>query len=134
MEELLAQKEELICQYYGVDNIVSETNISNFNDSKYLELDIIQFNDEKLKIFTLITPSNGADNAFKQWKTTHNSMLAAYRIADLDCAAQDCKEARMFSDGSLDQFYKMYLSRIINLTKFPPNEGWSAVFKIEDFG
>ena len=127
----LASRLEGQTKTYGVNTLIGEDTQKLISDLATLELDLVQVigRDKPVKIFTLIGDSEIAKSAdFKKWQTAHNSMLAAYRIADLSCAAQDCKEAMDLSNGKLEEYYKMYSDRIIELTKNPPSENWSGVY------
>jgi len=56
---------------------------------------------------------------FTKWQAAHYAMIAAFEIKDFDCAAQDCKEAREFSNGALDEYYDIMLDHIIERLKNP---------------
>lgn len=127
----LASRLEGQTKNYGVNILIGEDTQKQVTDLASLELDLIQVvgKEQPVKIFTLIGDGEMATSAsFKKWQAAHNSMLAAYRIADFSCAAQDCKEAMDLADGQLDQYYKMYNDRIIELTKNPPSEDWGGIY------
>lgn len=60
-------------------------------------------------------------DAYKKWQAAHRAMLAAFKIGDFDCAAQDCKEAREYASalkrGTLDEYYDIMLDQIIKRFK-----------------
>lgn len=127
----LAARLEGQTKTYGVDNLIGEDTYGHIKDFAVIELDIIQVvgREEPVKIYTLIGDEEYAQNTeFKKWQAAHNAMLAAYRIADFTCAAQDCKEAAELADGKLKEYYKLYNKRIIKYTKTPPSDDWNGVY------
>lgn len=127
----LASRLEGQTKTYGVDSLIGENTYKQIKDFAVLELDLIKVvgREAPVKVYSLIGNKDLAkSDEFKKWRAAHNSMLAAYRIADVDCAAQDCKEAKELAKGKLQKYYDLYLDRIIEITKNPPPEGWSGVF------
>ena len=127
----LASRLEGQTKSYGVDILIGEDTKKQVDDLAMLELDLIKVigRDEAVRVYTLVGDVDYAQSAeFKKWKAAHNGMLAAYRIADLSCAAQDCKEASDLALDSMKKYYKIYSERIIELTKNPPPENWDGVF------
>jgi adenylate cyclase len=127
----LASRLEGQTKTYGVEILIGEDTYNQVKELAILELDLIQVigRDQPVKIYTLIGNEEMAHSAgFKKWAAAHNSMLAAYRIADFSCAAQDCKEALEFSNGLFDKYYDVYKKRIIEHTKTPPTENWSGIY------
>jgi adenylate cyclase len=127
----LASRLEGQTKTYGVETLIGEDTYSQVKDLAILELDLVQVvgRDKPVKIYTLIGDELMAQSAeFKKWAAAHHSMLAAYRIADWSCAAQDCKEAAEFSQGRLQKYYEVYKRRIIDYTKNPPTENWSGIY------
>jgi len=127
----LASRLEGQTKTYGVDNLIGEDTYKYVKSFAVMELDIIQVigREEPVKIYTLIGDEEYADKTqFKKWKAAHNAMLAAYRIADFTCAAQDCKEAKELANGKLEDYYKLYNQRIIEYTKNPPSDEWDGVY------
>ena len=127
----LASRLEGQTKTYGVEILIGEDTQKLVFDLAMLELDLIQVvgREKPVRVYTLIGDASEAQSeAFKKWQAAHNGMLAAYRIADFSCAAQDCKEALEFSDGKLKEYYELYQDRIIELTKNPPSEDWSGIY------
>ncbi len=127
----LASRLEGQTKVYGVDTLIGEDTYKLVEDLAFLELDLIQVKgrEEAIKIYTLIGDEIVArEDEFKKWQAAHNSMLAAYRIADFSCAAQDCKDAMELSGGKLKKYYNLYKDRIIFYTKNPPPEEWRGVY------
>ncbi|HPF78625.1 MAG TPA: adenylate/guanylate cyclase domain-containing protein, partial [Alphaproteobacteria bacterium] len=121
----LASRLEGQTKTYGVDTLIGENTYRQVTNLAMLELDLIQVigRDKPVKVYTLIGDADTAqDSSFKKWQAAHNGMLAAYRIADVDCAAQDCTEARELANGRLEKYYDLYMDRIIEITKNPPPE------------
>lgn len=127
----LASRFEGQTKTYGVETLIGETTRKLVPELAMLELDLVQVigREEPVKVYTLIGDEEVAQsNAFKKWQAAHNGMLAAYRIADCSCAAQDCKDAAEFAEGELKKYYELYQSRIIEITKNPPPSDWRGVF------
>lgn len=128
----LASRLEGQTKTYGVNLIVGEDTQKMVPNMAFVELDLlkVQGRQQPVKIFTLIGDETLAQSdAFKVWQRAHNAMLAAYRIADFNCAAQDIKEARDASDGKLDAYYDVFAQRIADFMKNPPPADWSGVFE-----
>lgn len=127
----LASRLEGQTKTYGVSILVGEDTYQYVTDFAMLELDLIKVvgREKPIKIYTLVGDADYAQTSeFKKWEATHHGMLAAYRIADLSCAAQDCKEAKMLASDNLKEYYKIFQARINALTKNPPPEDWDGVF------
>ncbi len=127
----LASRLEGQTKMYGVSTLIGEGTVKETKDLAFLELDLIQVigRQEPVKIFTLIGDKNILESAgFKKWQAAHNAMLAAYRVGDFDCAAQDCKDAKEASHDQLNRYYEMFLDRIIEMIKTPPSKEWNGVF------
>lgn len=119
---------------YGVEIYMRDDVQSQFSDSAVLELDLIQVRagEKPLKIYTVIGDREVANSAaFQQWQAAHNSMLAAYRIADWSCAAQDCRDAAALAPPHFNPYYNIYRKRIIHYTITPPPEGWCGISPLE---
>lgn len=127
----LASRLEGQTKTYGVSILIGEDTYADVKDLACLELDLIRVigREKAVKVYTIIGDAEDAKKeTFKKWQTAHNGMLAAYRAADFDCAAQDCKEARELADGQLQKFYDLYMDRITDLIKNPPPEDWGGIF------
>lgn len=135
----LASRLEGQTKTYGVDILVGEETKNQANksgeDLAFIELDLIKVIGKEIpvKIFTLIGDDKVAQSKeFKKWLATHNGMLAAYRVADFNCAIQDLKDAREAAKkvcgDKLDYYYDVYKERIIQFTKKPPADDWDGVF------
>lgn len=131
----LASRLESQTKAYGVNILVGENTADKVHDLAMLELDLIRVKgkEKPVRIFTLLGDETLAQSeTFKAWKTAHNGFLAAYRIADFGCAAQELKTAREASGGRLDAYYDMFAARIADHIKTPPPEGWDGVFIAKD--
>lgn len=127
----LASRLEGQTKSYGVNILVGETTRSSVPDYAMLELDLIRVKgkEKPVRIYTLLGDETmAADASFKSWEVAHNGFLAAYRIADFGCAAQEIKTAREASKGRLDAYYDLFSARIAEHIKNPPPEGWGGVF------
>jgi adenylate cyclase len=128
----LASRLEGQTKTYGVNLLVGEDTQKLVSDLAFLELDLLKVKgrEKPVKVFTLVGDSTMVnDPAFKAWATAHNAMLAGYRIADFDCAAQDLKSARGAANGKLSAYYDLFMDRISDLMKNPPAAGWDGVFE-----
>lgn len=127
----LASRLEGQTKEYGVSTLIGEDSYKEISNIATLELDLIQVigREQPVRIYTLIGDKNVLESQkFKKWQIAHNSMLAAYRASDFDCAAQDCKEAKEASEGRLVKYYDMFLDRIIEMIKTPPKDDWNGVY------
>jgi len=130
----LASRLEGQTKTYGVDTLLGQDTYKQVKGFAILELDLIKVmgREEPVRIYTLIGDQDMArSKVFKKWKAAHNGMLAAYRISDFTCAAQDCKEASELSDGKLKNYYDLFRERIIYYTKNAPPEDWNGVYIAE---
>lgn len=128
----LASRLEGQTKTYGVNILVGEDTQKWVPDLAFLELDLLRVKGraKPVKVFALVGDAVTAQSAaFKAWSTAHNAMLAGYRIADFNCAAQDLKTARDASDGRMNVYYDLYAARIADLVKNPPADGWDGVFE-----
>ncbi len=128
----LASRLEGQTKTYGVNILVGEETQKHISDMAFVELDLLRVKgrDKPVKVFTLVGDDVMAQGMeFKAWMTAHNAMLAGYRIADFDCAAQDLKSAREMAGGRLGAYYTLYAERIADLVKNPPADGWDGVFE-----
>lgn len=127
----LASRLEGQTKTYGVEILIGEDTYKKVSDLAFLELDLIQVKgrEKAVRVYTLMGDSDLAKNKeFKKWQSAHNGMLAAYRIADFDCAAQDGKEAKELAEGRLAFYYDLYMERIIEHIKHPPPDEWDGVY------
>ena len=131
----LASRLEGQTKSYGVNVLIGEDTQKSVPDLAVAELDLLQVKGKTkpVKIFTLLgNETVAAQDGYKSWMTSHQSMLAAYRIADFDCAAQDLNDARKAArnviNDALEAYYDMYAQRIAELIKNPPAEDWDGVF------
>lgn len=127
----LASRLESQTKSYGVNILVGEETQKLVPDMALLELDLIRVKgkEKPVHIYTLLGDEGmGSTETFKSWKKAHNGFLAAYRIADFNCAAQDMVTARSLSSGLLDGYYAVFSARIAEFMKNPPPEGWDGVF------
>lgn len=128
----LASRLEGQTKTYGVNLLVGEDTQKLVADLAFIELDLLRVKGraKPVKVFNLVGDNNVAQSAdFKAWATAHNAMLAGYRIADFNCAAQDLKTAREAAGGRLSAYYDLYAARIADLMKNPPAAGWDGVFE-----
>jgi adenylate cyclase len=126
----LASRLEGQTKYYGVETLIGEDTYRYVKDIAFLELDLVQVKgrEKPVRVYTLIGDQEYAQSSeFKKWRAAHNSMIAAYRVADFSCAAKDCKDAAELANGQLEHYYKLYKKRIIQYTKKPPEDGWLGV-------
>lgn len=127
----LASRLEGQTKTYGVNILVGESTRTLVDDLAMLELDLIRVKgkEKPVRIFALLGDDDfAASDAFKTWQTAHNGFLAAYRVADFGCAAQEMKTARDAAQGKLQTYYDLFAARIAENVKNPPPEGWDGVF------
>lgn len=128
----LASRLEGQTKTYGVNLLVGEETQKLVPELAFLELDLLRVKgrEKPVKVFTLVGDETMTQSSeFKTWATAHNAMLAGYRIADFNCAAQDLKTAREAAQGRLSAYYDLYAARIADLMKNPPAAGWDGVFE-----
>ena len=130
----LASRLEGQTKTYGVTLLVGEDTQKLAPDLAWIELDLLRVKgkEKPVKVFALLGDETVAQSeSFQRWQTIHNGMLAAYRIADTNCAAQDLKEAAEAAeaaDGQLTEYYDLYRERIADMTRSPPGDDWDGVF------
>lgn len=131
----LASRLEGQTKEYGVSILIGEDTRKAVSDFAAPELDLLRVKGKTkpVKIYTLLGDADMASRAdYQGWMKAHNAMLAAYRVADMGCAAQDLKDARegarTVTGAALDHYYDMYADRIAALTKNPPSDDWDGVF------
>ncbi|MCI5059589.1 MAG: adenylate/guanylate cyclase domain-containing protein [Alphaproteobacteria bacterium] len=127
----LASRLEGQTKAYGLNILIGEETAKQVDDLALLEVDLIQVvgREEPVRVYTLVGDAEFARmQEFKAWQAAHNGMLAAYRILDLSCAAQDCKEAKEKAGEQLQAFYDIYQARIAEFTKNPPPNDWGGVY------
>lgn len=127
----LASRLEGQTKTYGINILIGEDTKKQVDGLAFLELDMIKVigREKPLKIYTIVGDEAYAiSEEFKKWQAAHNGMLAAYRIADLSCAAQDCKQAKDFAANNMKKYYDVFSERISELTKNPPPANWDGVF------
>jgi len=127
----LASRLEGQTKAYGVQIMLGEATATKVPNLALLELDLIRVKgkEKPVRIFTLVGDEGVASSEiFKNWKTAHNGLLAAYRAADFGCAAQELRTARDASNGQIQGYYDLFAGRIAAFTKNPPPENWDGVF------
>ncbi len=131
----LASRLEGQTKTYGLSILVGENTAKQVKDMALLELDLIKVigREEPARIFTILGDEEYAESEeFKEWAQAHNLMLVAYRKADFDNAAKECKEIKAFANDEMKNFYDVYAARIAELNKNPPptdeNGDWDGVF------
>ena len=138
----LASRLEGQTKNYGVRVLGGEETWRQAADLAWLEMDLIRVKGkiEPVRIFALLGKEDMAkDEDFQHWQASHNGLLAAYRAADFDCAAQDLAEAQKayqaFQDKQekvfqedLTVFYDLYDERIKDMFANPPGSDWDGVF------
>lgn len=127
----LASRLEGQTKTYGVNILVGEDTVRLAPGMAMLEMDLIRVKgkEKPVRIFTLLgDEAMAATDVYKTWQTAHNGFLAAYRVADFGCAAQEMKTARDASGGRLSAYYDLFAGRIAEFTKNPPPEDWDGVF------
>lgn len=130
----LASRLEGQTKYYGVDILVGEETQKKVPEMALVELDLIKVKgkDRPVRIFTLLGDEAVAQaKDFRDWQTAHNAMLAAYRIGDFGCAAQDIVAARAASGGRLEAYYGLMGKRIADMAITPPDD-WDGVYEAKE--
>ncbi len=131
----MASRLEGQTKIYGAHILVGEDTHRLVPDFAMLELDLIvvKGRERPVRIYALLGDEKMAETeTFRAWKVVHNGFMASYRAIDLDCAAQDLKQARSLSDGRLDGVYDLFGLRLIQMIKTPPQSGWDGVFVATD--
>jgi adenylate cyclase len=117
---------------YGVNILLGEETWKKVRDFAVLELDLlkVQGKNEKLRIFTLLGNSEIANTpAFRQWRETHEQMIASYRGRDFDKAFKLAKKCLELSQDKLDVVYAMYQERAVEFMARPPAADWDGVYE-----
>src|SRR5690606_22195408 len=116
---------------YGVRILLGEKTRLAAPEFAALELDLIQVKGKKEpeRIFVLLGDSEMAEGEyFRNWKVTHNSMLAAYRATKWDEAKKLADQCQSMSGEGMSGFYNMFIERIADMKRSPPPAGWDGVF------
>ena len=114
---------------YGVDIVVGEDTLDQADDFVVLELDRIQVRGRKqtTRIYTILEDGGEVSDA-GVLVATHRRMLTAYRSQDWKLTRALLEECMTLGLGrNLDQVYRLYGDRIVELEKNPPAPGWDGV-------
>ncbi|MGM0422162.1 MAG: CHASE2 domain-containing protein, partial [Pseudomonadota bacterium] len=116
---------------YGVPIMVSERSWAEAKDLAFLELDLLQVKGktEPERIFALLGDAEHAElTAFKDLKSVHDEMLAAYRSGDFVKAGQLCDDLKSYSGADkITGFYDLMIDRCRIYAKTPPPKGWGGI-------
>ncbi|MFN3826898.1 MAG: CHASE2 domain-containing protein [Micavibrio sp.] len=127
----LASRLEGQTKSYGVDNLIGMETQLRVSDLATLELDLLRVKGKSapVRIFTLIGDENVAlSDEFIKWKNAHDQMLSNYRQQKFD-EANDCiQKCCDLSGGRLSAYYEIFRSRIEDMKKHRPGDGWDGVF------
>ncbi len=87
-------------QLYALDLLVFADKCDLPHQGTFIEVIATNGIDVSGRLFALVSHDDlKNDKSFKQFQAAHQAMLAAYRIKDYTCAAQDLKEAHDFADN-----------------------------------
>lgn len=122
-------------KFYGVNILISESTYDRVPGMAALELDLVQVigKARPVRIYALLGDEEMASTKnFKTWSVIHADMLIRYRKRDFDGALERIAECRKNTDGSLEDYYKMYRKRITDLKKKKKlPKDWQGVFIAE---
>ena len=123
----LGARLESLTKQYGVDIIVSDQTAQLAPEFAYRELDLVRVKGktEPVAIYEPLAADPYASDQTNDQLAAYEAALAAYRAQRWD----EAKTAfETLQQHSADQLYKMYLDRIDNFRRNPPEEGWDGVF------
>lgn len=116
---------------YGVSILIGESTAQYVRDMAVLELDLLRVKGKKepVRIYTLIGDvAEAQSDTFKILSSLHNRMIAAYRVQDFDDALALIDECSG-KNAAMGGFYAMMTSRIAELSKNRPGDGWDGIYE-----
>ena len=124
----LGSRLEGLTKVYGVDIIVGEKTKYEVPEYVYRELDLVKVKgkDEPISIYEPIGLIEDVDKSIRQDLKQYNIALKFYRSQHWDEA-----EREFFALSSVDKdrkIYQIYLDRIVEFRKNPPDENWDGSF------
>lgn len=127
----LASRLEGQTKTYKLPVLMGENTAAAAHDLALLEIDLltVKGRQEPERIFTLLGDADyAATPKFRTVKKAHDEMLKHYRAGDFKKARDILKDKSMpKAPKQLAEFYAMYLERIENYIKKPP-QNWTGVY------
>jgi adenylate cyclase len=127
----LASRLEALSPAYKVDLVIGQETAGAAPEFALLELDQVRVKGKAIPV-TIYTglgdETVAATDSYRQLRTTHERMLAAYRAQDWDGALAALRECAEAAPGSLHGFYEVYAARIAEFRADPPGTGWDGVY------
>ena len=128
----LASRLEGQCKTYHVDIVLGQNTQAQVPMLATLELDLIKVKGktEAVRIFTLLgNEAVAASPEFKDLKTAHDALLAAYRAQDWATARARLADCRSRMDGyNMAGYYDMMDERIAEFEEHSPGADWDGVY------
>lgn len=116
---------------YGVSVLLGENTARQTAHLALLELDLIRVKGktEPARIYTLVGDEDMAGTeSFRNWKMTHDQMIASYRQQNFDQAETLLTVCQTMAAAPLQKFYTIFLDRIRDLKKNRPSTDWDGVY------
>ncbi|MFT6556761.1 CHASE2 domain-containing protein [Sneathiella sp.] len=126
----LASRLEGQCKQYGMDIIVGEETYEEVDQQELLELDVIAVKgkDRAVRIFGSLAHHDAfLGSRVEQLKVLNEEMLALYRARAWDEAETKALECQAIYP-ELEKFYGLYLDRIHEFKKTPPDDSWTGIY------
>lgn len=127
----LASRLEGQTKTYGVNILIGPETQKQVPSFATLELDLLRVKGKKepVRVFSLLGDEvHAATDDFRAWKKEHDAMIEHYRARDFDGAERRIGECKRLSGGGLSEYYAMYLERVAEMRKNPPDAGWDGSF------
>ena len=128
----LTSRIEGLTKFYGVPVLIGSALHAHLPDFAMLEADLVRVVGRAApeRVYVLLGDETlAAAPDFAALQTRHAAMLAAYRSADWDAAAEHLPFLTEHGAArGLGALYALYATRIAALTAAPPPAGWEGVF------
>jgi len=131
----LGSRIEGLTKHYAADIIVSEFVKNQTPDMIYRELDIVRVKgkDKPVKIFEPLGTAEQVSNETLEELSLYHEALKLYHHQDWELAEKQLKKLeKMATDDASSTLYALYLGRIKQFKKVPPDESWDGAFTYEN--
>lgn len=124
----LSARLESLTRLYGVSNIVSEASRDDAPNFAYRELDLVCVagKSQSVRIFELLGVEKDLGSSKKLEVASYSEALKEYRAQNWDRAEHLFSQLQIKCDNS--QLYQVFLDRIENFRKNPPDSDWEGEF------
>ncbi len=130
----LGSRIEGLTKNYGADIIVSEFVKAQTPDMVYRELDIVRVKGKESPV-TIYEPLGNAEQVTQETLEALNlyhQAIKNYRNQEWNLAEKQLKNLEKLAvDDTKSVLYSLYLARIKQFKKTPPNKNWDGVFNYE---